>query len=227
MMGIAENIHAVEERIARAARRCGRRAEDIILIAVTKTHPAEVVDEAIRNGIRHIGENRVQEAADKYENVKEPALWHMVGHLQRNKVKTALRFFEVIHSVDSLRLAAEIDKRSPDGIDILVEVNVGEEETKSGVMPGEALEFLKGLRAFPNLSCKGLMTIPPVQEDSKKTKNFFREVAHIQDEANRINIFEKPLTDLSMGMTDDFEIAIEEGATLIRIGRAIFGERPK
>ena len=226
-MNIGENINAVRRRIERAAQKSGLNGEDITLIAVTKTHPASVVEDAILNGITDIGENRIQEAVEKYKNVRESAVWHMVGHLQRNKVRTALRVFDMIHSVDSLDLAAEIDKRASGVIDILIEVNIGEEESKSGVMPGEALEFLKGLRAFSNLSCKGLMTIPPPFEDIEKVRPYFREVARIQKEANRENIFEHPLTHLSMGMTNDFDIAIEEGATMVRIGQALFGERRK
>jgi len=224
-MSIAENIKTVRERIAQAAQNNSRRADDITLIAVTKTHPAAVVEEAIRSGITDIGENRVQEAVEKYENVKERAVWHLVGHLQRNKVKTALRIFDIIHSVDSIRLAAEIDKRAAAPVDVLVEINIGEEPSKSGILPDATLPFLKELRAFPNLRCRGLMTIPPMIEDTERLRRYFREVARIQSEANRMNIFDYPLTDLSMGMTDDYETAIEEGATMVRIGRALFGER--
>ncbi|KPK91404.1 hypothetical protein AMJ80_07385 [bacterium SM23_31] len=224
-MSIAENIKTVKKQIAQAAQRNGRKAEDITLIAVTKTHPAAVVDEAIRCGITDIGENRIQEAVEKYENVKKQAVWHLVGHLQRNKVKTALRIFDIIHSIDSLRLAVEINKRAAGTVDVFVEVNIGEEKSKSGIMPGETLSFLKELRVFPNLRCRGLMTIPPMIDDAEKLRHYFRDVAEIQAGANRMNIFDYPLTDLSMGMTDDYQIAIEEGATMVRIGRALFGER--
>lgn len=226
-MSITENIKSVRERIAQAAQNNGRRADDITLIAVTKTHPAAVVEEAIRSGITDIGENRVQEAVEKYENVKERAVWHLVGHLQRNKVKTALRIFDIIHSVDSIRLAAEINKRADAPVDVLVEINIGEETSKSGVLSDAALPFLKELRVFPNLRCRGLMTIPPMIQDTEKLRHYFREIAQMQAEANRMNIFDYPLTDLSMGMTDDYETAIEEGATMVRIGRALFGERRK
>ena len=226
-MSITENIKSVRERIAQAAQNNGRRADDITLIAVTKTHPAAVVEEAIRSGITDIGENRVQEAVEKYESVKERAVWHLVGHLQRNKVKTALRIFDIIHSVDSIRLAAEINKRADAPVDVLVEINIGEEASKSGVLPDTVLPFLKELRVFPNLRCRGLMTIPPMIQDTEKLRHYFREIAQMQAEANRMNIFDYPLTDLSMGMTDDYETAIEEGATMVRIGRALFGERRK
>lgn len=224
-MDIGENIRAVRERIARSAKSSGRSSEDIKLIAVSKTHPAETVDEAVRNGIGNIGENRIQEASAKFDDVRESTVWHMIGHLQRNKVKTALRIFDVIHSVGSVSLASEIDKRASHAIDILVEINIGEEDAKSGVMPDEAIGLLKEIRTFSNLNCLGLMTIPPMTGDTDRLRKYFRAVRDIREEANRINIFDQPLTELSMGMTNDFETAIEEGSTMVRVGRAIFGER--
>ena len=224
-MDIGENIRVILERITRAAQRSGRSADNVKLIAVSKTHPAETVDEAIRNGINDIGENRIQEAAAKFDDVRERAVWHMIGHLQRNKVKTALKIFDTIHSVDSVSLAAEIDKRASRTIDFLVEVNIGEEKAKSGVMPDETLGLLKEVGTFAKLKCLGLMTIPPLTDDIERLRSYFRAVRDIQKEANRTNIFDNPLTELSMGMTNDFETAIEEGSTMVRVGRAIFGER--
>ncbi len=224
-MGIEENFLAVSERVAQAAARSGRNAEDITIVAVTKTHPAAVIDEAISAGIEHIGENRVQEALAKHGDVERQAVWHMVGHLQRNKVKHALSVFDSIHSVESIALATEINKRADRIVDIFTEVNIGEEESKSGIKTGEVIPFLKKLRPFENLRCRGLMAVPPIQDTSEYVRPFFRELAELQNEANRQNVFDHPLHDLSMGMTDDFEIAIEEGATVVRIGRALFGER--
>ena len=224
-MGIEENFLAVHERVAQAAARSGRNAEDITIVAVTKTHPAAVIDEAISAGIEHIGENRVQEALAKHGDVERQAVWHMVGHLQRNKVKHALSVFDSIHSVESIALATEINKRADRIVDIFTEVNIGEEESKSGIKTGEVIPFLKKLRPFENLRCRGLMAVPPIQDTSEYVRPFFRELAELQNEANRQNVLDHPLHDLSMGMTDDFEIAIEEGATVVRIGRALFGER--
>ncbi len=224
-MGIEENFLAVHERVAQAAARSGRNAEDITIVAVTKTHPAAVIDEAISAGIEHIGENRVQEALAKHGDVERQAVWHMVGHLQRNKVKHALSVFDSIHSVESIALATVINKRADRIVDIFTEVNIGEEESKSGIKTGEVIPFLKKLRPFENLRCRGLMAVPPIQDTSEYVRPFFRELAELQNEANRQNVLDHPLHDLSMGMTDDFEIAIEEGATVVRIGRALFGER--
>ncbi|MFC1556397.1 YggS family pyridoxal phosphate-dependent enzyme [candidate division KSB1 bacterium] len=224
-MSIAENISAVRGRIGRAAEKSGRRAEEITLVAVTKTHPPEIVDEAIRCGLTDIGENRVQEAEQKFPLVKESAVWHFIGHLQRNKVKNVLRFSSIIHSVDSVRLAAEIDRQTDRPVDIFVEVNVGDEESKYGIRPDETPGFLREIRRFGSLNCCGLMAIPPLQEDPEDVRPYFRKLAEIQREVNRQKIFDEPLTDLSMGMTDDFETAIEEGATVVRIGRALFGPR--
>ena len=224
-MDIGDNIRVVRKRIRNAATRSRRSPEDVTVIAVTKTHPAEIVDEAIGLGIEHIGENRVQEALAKHGDVKQRAVWHMIGHLQRNKVKQVLTIFDIIHSVDSVRLATEIDNRADRTIDVFVEVNIGGEEAKSGVHPDKVIPFLKELRSFDNLRCRGLMAIPPIQAESEDARPYFQELSGIQRDVNRQSIFEYPLQDLSMGMTDDFEIAIEEGATIVRIGRAIFGAR--
>ncbi len=224
-MDIDDNIRVVQERIANAAARSGRSPEDVTVIAVTKTHPAEIVDKAISLGIEHVGENRVQEALAKHSEVKQKAVWHMIGHLQRNKVKQVLTIFDIIHSIDSVRLAAEIDNRADRTIDVFAEVNIGGEEAKSGVHADEVIPFLKELESFENLRCRGLMAIPPIQAASEDARPYFRELAGIQKDVNRQSIFDYSLQDLSMGMTDDFEIAIEEGATIVRIGRAIFGAR--
>ncbi|MFC1492423.1 YggS family pyridoxal phosphate-dependent enzyme [candidate division KSB1 bacterium] len=226
-MNLNENIEKVKERIRKAAERSGRKEDDITLIAVTKTHPPDTIDEAIRNGITNVGENRIQEAEDKFSSVveREKAVWHFIGHLQRNKAKKAVRIFDVIHSVDSESLANELEKHVENTIDVFVEINIGEEEQKSGIMPGDSFRFLETLRKFEKLNCRGLMVIPPIGDTPEDVRKYFRAIADLQNEVNRKNIFNNPLTDLSMGMTDDFETAIEEGATHVRIGRAIFGPR--
>ncbi len=226
MTKLADNILSVRERVRRSAERSGRTAEDITLIAVTKTHPPETVREAVENGITDIGENRVQEAEKKHSELTElPVRWHFIGHIQRNKVKNVLRFSSILHSVDSVGLAGEIDKRTVQPVDIFVEINIGEEEAKSGIYAEEAIDFLKKIRKFPNLNCLGLMAIPPWMDDPEDARPYFRSMAEIQREVNRMSVFDTPLSELSMGMTDDFETAVEEGATMVRVGRAIFGPR--
>lgn len=225
MVDIEGNIQAVRERIRRAAAKCGRAVEDITLVAVTKTHPPEIISEAVRCGITDIGENRVQDAVRKHEILGEIARWHFIGHLQRNKVRHVLKFTNIVHSVESLSLAEELQKRTENPIDIFVEVNVGEETSKSGVFTDDVPDFVKEIASFSMLNCKGLMALPPWMDDPEDVRPYFRTLAELQKEINRIGIFDAPLTELSMGMTDDFDVAIEEGATIVRVGRAIFGPR--
>jgi len=225
MIDIAENIRRVRERIRNAAERSGRSEDDVTLIAVTKTHPSEIIRDAVAAGITDIGENRAQEAEKKFDEVGEIATWHFIGHLQTNKVKNVLRFSHVIHSVDRISLAKEINKRAERPVDIFVEVNIGEEESKAGIAADDTINLLRQIRSLPNLHCRGLMAIPPWLEDPEKVRPYFRAVAGLQREINNAGIFDEPLRELSMGMTDDFETAIEEGATIVRVGRAIFGPR--
>jgi pyridoxal phosphate enzyme (YggS family) len=233
VLSIAENIKIVKERIEGAAKRIGRDPSEIKLVAVSKTVDIDRVKEAVIAGITILGENRVQEAKEKISNFKFQISnlkveWHMVGHLQTNKAKTAIRLFDLIHSVDSLRLAEEIDRESRKAgkvQDVLVEVNLAGEETKHGVSKEGTISLLREISKFKNVSVKGLMTMPPFSEDPEKVRPYFRRLREVRDNINELRVTSYELRDLSMGMSNDFEIAIEEGATMVRIGTAIFGER--
>jgi hypothetical protein len=192
----------------------------VTLIAVTKTIGVPAIEAAFNAGIRNFGENRVQEAQPKIEqlaSLRPSLIWHMVGHLQTNKAKTAMDIFDIIHSVDSLRLAETLSQRSQGKLPVLIEVNVSGEATKSGFLLPEADEAVKRIGRLPNIEVEGLMTIAPWGSDAEEVRPIFRRLRQLGDDLG--------LRHLSMGMTDDFEVAIEEGATLVRIGRAIFGER--
>jgi hypothetical protein len=212
--------------MAAACARSGRDPSTVRLVAVTKTVPAAVVREALASGHDLFGENRVQEALAKIPEVGGTARWHMIGHLQKNKARHAVGVFECIHSVDGIELGRELDKRAAAaGIRqaVLVQVNLSKEETKSGVEEAALFPLLEGLVGLPNLDVRGLMTIPPPVEDAEENRRWFAVLREARERAERE--FGLPLPELSMGMTDDFEVAIEEGATLVRVGRAIFGER--
>lgn len=219
-MDMADNLGKVKERIARAATRAGRSPGDVTLVAVSKMVDAARVVEAVRLGITDIGENWVQEAQPKIQVLGSQGLkptWHMVGHLQTNKVKAALRLFDVIQSVDSLHLAETLNRQATRTVRVLVEVNVAGEATKTGFTPEETSGAVERLRALPDLEVMGLMTVAPLAADPEKVRPIFRTLRRMAQELG--------LRHISMGMTDDFEVAIEEGATIVRIGRAIFGER--
>ena len=218
MEDVQANLERVRERIARAARRAGRRPEDILLIGVSKTVPAERVREAIAAGLPALGENRVQEAREKIRALGRPVPWHLIGHLQTNKAKDALELFDVIQSVDRLTLASEIARRATRPVDVLVEVNLGGEASKSGFARSEVKPALDALRSMPMLRVRGLMAIPPAVDEPEKARLWFRTLRELRDAGG--------LAELSMGMSGDFEVAIEEGATMVRVGTAIFGERP-
>ena len=226
MNSIEGALARVRERIASACARAGRDPATVRLVAVSKTVAADRVREALRAGQVHFGENRVQEALAKIPEVGSGAHWHLVGHLQRNKARQAVGAFELIHSIDSLDLAREVDRRAAAaGITqaVLVQVNLGEEPTKHGAGEVEAAALCEGVRALTHLELRGLMSIPPPQEDPEASRPWFATLRALRDAAAaRIAM---ALPELSMGMTDDFEVAIEEGATLVRVGRAIFGER--
>jgi len=213
---IGSNLEEVNRRIARACSKSGRSPEEISIIAVSKGVGAKAIEEAFNCGLRHFGENRVQEARDKIPLLSHlPITWHMVGHLQSNKAKLALSLFQFIHSVDSLKLAEILSQKSQSPIPVLLEVNVSGEETKFGFQPPEVAQALASISQLPNLEVKGLMTIAPLASDPEEVRPFFRRLRQLRDALG--------LKELSMGMTDDFEVAIEEGATIIRLGRAIFG----
>lgn len=221
---IRENLSALRDRIWRVCGRTARKPEEITFVAVSKNRSADQIKEVIASGIADIGENRVQEAVLKYNSLAFSRLrWHMIGHLQSNKAKEAVGIFDLIHSLDSLGLAIEIDKQAGkiNKIqDVLVEVNVSKESSKFGLKPEETSAFIENIRNLKNIRVKGLMTIAPLSGDPENARPFFSALRELK---NKINIAAaQPLTVLSMGMTDDFEVAIEEGSTMVRIGRAVF-----
>jgi pyridoxal phosphate enzyme (YggS family) len=217
---IEQNVRDIERRIAGACERAGRSPDEVTLVAVTKNIDIPAIEAAFNAGIRHFGENRVQETKPKIEqlaNLRSHVTWHMIGHLQANKAKTAVNIFDIIHSVDSLKLAETLSKHSQHKLPVLIEVNVSGEWTKSGFNISEVDEAVALIRKLPNIEVQGLMTIAPWLSDAGEVRPVFRRLRQMRDSLG--------LEHLSMGMTDDFEVAIEEGATLVRIGRAIFGER--
>ncbi|RMG68806.1 MAG: YggS family pyridoxal phosphate-dependent enzyme [Calditrichaeota bacterium] len=229
MATLERNLEKVHQRIAAAARRAGRRPEEITLVAVTKTVPAPLVQAALDRGVTHIGENRVQEARDKLPQLQGPFTAHLIGHLQRNKVKYAVRLFDMIQSVDSLALAEEIDRRCQREnrtIPVLIEVNTSGEASKFGCRPQEALQLLRAMDRLPNLRVQGFMTIALFSKDLEQVRPCFKLLHSIYQEAQTIPLQHGKISVLSMGMSSDFEVAIEEGATMVRIGSAIFGPRP-
>jgi pyridoxal phosphate enzyme (YggS family) len=218
---IRANLMQVQEALARACERAGRPPRDVLLIAVSKTVDVERIQEAIAAGAQALGENRVQEARDKIERLGHPVAWHLIGSLQTNKARDAARLFDWIHSVDRLELATELDRRAHAigrNVRALVEVNVGEEPQKAGVRPQEIKQLLDAVTGLRNLRIDGLMAIPPVTDDAEASRPYFRRLRELRDAAG--------LEHLSMGMSADFEVAIEEGATMVRVGTAIFGPRP-
>lgn len=240
---IKENIREVEERIEQACMRSGRKREDVTLIAVSKTKPVSMIYDAIEAGLTNFGENKVQELCEKTEIIKEDLHWHMIGHLQRNKVKYLIDKKLLIHSVDSIRLAEQIDMEADKKNlvqDVLIEVNIALEDTKYGVLP-EALESLvREVSKLPGINIRGLMCVAPYTENAEDNRIFFQKMRQLLVDINAKNIDnvikgsvpgeeqsigKLTLDILSMGMTNDYEVAIEEGATLVRVGTGIFGER--
>jgi pyridoxal phosphate enzyme (YggS family) len=228
---IKERLARVRERVSQAAERAGRRAEEITLITVSKTFDAKIVQTAVDTGALELGENKVQVGAEKAKLVKAAGLqWHLIGHLQSNKARVAVQTFDVIHTIDSADLVKRLDRiageenRSPV---VLVQVDLGKEPTKSGVDESELPEIMQALDECRHLQFKGLMTLPPFFEDVENIRPYFRRLREMLDEFNRQRPAEKRLNELSMGMSHDFEVAIEEGATLVRVGSAILGERGK
>jgi len=227
---IKTNILNIRERIAAAATRAGRDPGTIQLMAVSKTVEPDRIRQALDAGITLLGENYVQEAREKIPAVGRPAEWHMIGHLQTNKVKYVVHLFDWIHSVDRLELARELDKRAGQNnrrLNVLIEVNVSGEASKNGAVPRQVLELVRQISVLPNLSVRGLMTMPPYSDDPENSRPYFIALRRLHDDIVSAALPGISMTEISMGMTDDFEVAIEEGATIIRVGRAIFGDRIK
>lgn len=225
---VLDNLKDVERKIEDACKRCNRNRQEVTLIAVSKTKPVSLIMEAYHSGIRQFGENKVQELTDKYQQMPLDIDWHLIGHLQRNKVKYIVDKTTLIHSVDSLRLAEEISKEAVKKsvtADILVQVNVADEDTKFGLLSAEAMDVIEEIAKLPNIHIKGLMTIAPFVDDGEENRIHFRNLKKLAVDIEKKNIDNIDMDFLSMGMTGDYEVAIEEGATHIRVGTGIFGER--
>ena len=225
---IKENVAEVEARIQAACERAGRRREEVTLIAVSKTKPVRDIYEVMETGIKDFGENKVQEMCDKMEMIQQPLNWHMIGHLQRNKVKYIVDKATLIHSVDSLRLAQQISqeaqKKSVES-NILIEVNVAEEESKFGLSTAEVIQMVEEISKLPSVHIKGLMTVAPFTDNPEENRPYFRNLKQLAVDIAEKNIDPVTMSVLSMGMTGDYEVAIEEGATMVRVGTGIFGAR--
>ena len=225
---IKENLSEVEQRICDACRRAGRDRNEVTLIAVSKTKPVSMLQEAYDVGIRQFGENKVQEMMDKYDVLPKDIHWHMIGHLQRNKVKYLIGKSYLIHSVDSLRLAEEISNQSVKHevvTDILIEVNIAGEESKFGISREEAIQLVNDVSKLPNIHICGLMTIAPFVENPEDNRVYFKQIKELSVDIAAKKMDNVDMRILSMGMTGDYEVAIEEGATMVRVGTGIFGER--
>jgi len=227
---LGERFANIKARINRALQRSHRSEDELTLIAISKTHPADAIQDLIRLGATDIGENRVQEAETKILQVgRNSAHWHLVGHLQANKVRRAVKLFDVIHSLDSVELARRLDRlcveEEVQRVSVLIQVDLGLENTKSGVLETHLKELALEVKECERLELTGLMTLPPYFDNAEDTRAFFSKLRVLRDDLADDGLFANGLGDLSMGMTHDFEIAIEEGATMVRIGTAIFGER--
>lgn len=227
---LGARLAQVRAQIDAAAIKCGRLPHEVTLIAISKTHPASLVREAIQLGATDIGENRVQEAEQKINEVgRTAARWHLVGHLQANKARRAVQLFDVIHSLDSLELARRLDRlcdeESTSNLSVLIQVDLAHEATKSGIDETELPQLIEGLKELKHLRLAGLMTLPPFFDDPEQARPFFRRLRELRDDLAARGAFGDQKGELSMGMTNDFEVAIEEGATMVRVGTAIFGNR--
>jgi PLP dependent protein len=228
MTDVASNWQRVRQRVADAAVRSGRDPSSVRIVAVSKTKPVEMIEQAIAAGVTDVGENYVQEAAEKIGRISAPVTWHLIGHLQRNKAGRAVELFNVIHTLDSAALGTALARRGEQrgqAVRVLIEVNSGGETTKAGVAPDEVENLLAALAAQRWLLIDGLMTVPPPALSPDTVRPHFRALRELRDRLQRSATANAPLRELSMGMTDDFAVAVEEGATMVRIGRAIFGER--
>lgn len=225
---IQTKLNEVEKNILAACNKCGRNRDEITLIAVSKTKPVSLLEDAYHAGVRDFGENKVQEMCEKFEIMEKDIRWHMIGHLQTNKVKYLIGKTTLIHSVDSYKLACEIEKQAAKQdciMDILIEVNIAEEESKFGLSEEEVIHLVKQVAQLPHVRIKGLMTVAPYVVDSEENRPFFRKIKQLSVDINNQNIDNVSMNILSMGMTGDYMVAIEEGATMVRVGTGIFGER--
>lgn len=227
-MSVCENYLAVEEKVKEACRRAGRNRDEVTLIAVSKTKPMSMIEELLPLGVVDFGENKVQELTAKEEALPSGLHWHMIGHLQRNKVKYIVDKVALIHSVDSLRLAETIENEAAKHnvtVPILIEVNVAQEESKFGLKTEEVLSLVESVAALPHINIKGLMTIAPYVEDPEENRGIFRQLKKLSVDIAAKNINNVNMSVLSMGMTGDYQVAVQEGATMVRVGTGIFGER--
>lgn len=225
---LADNLKQVQENIMDACRKVGRNPEEVTLVAVSKTKPVEMLQEAYDAGARVFGENKVQEIMDKYDRLPSDIQWHMIGHLQRNKVKYIIDKVAMIHSVDSVRLAQTIEAEAAKKdivMPVLVEVNVAEEESKFGLSTDEVIPFLEEISQYPHIAVKGLMTIAPFVDDAEENRGVFVKLKKLSVDIAAKNINNVTMSVLSMGMTGDYQVAVQEGATMVRVGTGIFGER--
>ncbi len=225
---LRDNLNEVETRVAHACLRAGRSRDEVLLIAVSKTKPVEMIEEIYQEGVRDFGENHPQEIRDKFPQLPADVKWHMIGHLQTNKVKYVIERACMIHSVESVRLAEMISSAAVSHdlvMPVLVEVNMAREESKYGIMPEETESFIREIAAFPGIHVNGLMTIAPYTENAEDNRVYFRNMKKLSVDIAEKNIDNVDMCDLSMGMTGDYEIAIEEGATMVRVGTGIFGMR--
>jgi pyridoxal phosphate enzyme (YggS family) len=228
--GLRERLANIQVRIANALVRAGRPVGDATLVAISKTHPAHAITEVVNSGATDLGENRVQEAEDKIIAVGRTRVrWHLVGHLQANKARRAVKLFDVIHSLDSIELARRLDRLCEEEctkeLSVLIQVDLGKEDTKSGVAEEEVIDLATEVGQLDRLKLSGLMTLPPFFDDPERARPYFKRLVEIRDELSANGLFKHGRGELSMGMTHDFEVAIEEGATMVRIGTAIFGDR--
>ncbi|GIP20465.1 MULTISPECIES: YggS family pyridoxal phosphate-dependent enzyme [Paenibacillus] len=226
-MGLQERIELVNQRIRQACERSGRQPEDINIVAVTKYVSLEATLAVLESGLHHIGENRLQVALPKWEAMDGQGTWHFIGHLQTNKVKDVIGKFQYVHSLDRLSLAKELEKKAAAADTVIytfVQVNISGEETKHGLAPGDVEGFLKEIRGFPHVKVIGLMTMAPFEGDPEDTRPIFRGLRELRDELNLKSLTDEPITHLSMGMSNDFEVAVEEGATWLRLGTLLVGK---
>ncbi len=228
MVNVAANYQNIRARIGEAAARVGRDPNSVKLLAAAKSQSVEAISAAIAGGVALIGENYVQDAQEKKTRLSEPAEWHMIGHLQRNKAKLAVQLFDLIESLDGIALARELDKEGRSRgkkVRVFVEVNVAGEESKSGIAKSDVASLLEVATGLAHLHVEGLMTVPPFRENLEDVRSYFRELRELKDQLNALGLPNVELKELSMGMTHDYTVAIEEGATIVRVGTALFGPR--